>query len=256
MDDALKTSFVQLLLAAADDRFILGHRMADWTGLAPILEEDIAFSAIAQEALGHAAALYEIASDMTGVAADDLAYGRKTEEYRCAPIIEMADDFDWAVATTRQFLCDHFDALRLERMTASSHQPLAALSRRMLAETRLQLEHADDWMVRLGRGSPESHRRMQGALDRLVRPAAMLFEPVEGQSALETAGLYPPGHDDMFVRWTGEVGRVVTAAGLAATFQPPSPHERGGRRGRHSDSFVALLDELCEVYRLDPGAAW
>src|SRR5262245_63515719 len=107
---------------------MLGHRNADWTGLAPILEEDIAFSSLSQDELAHATALYQMVAGMLGTSADKLAYGRKPEEYRCAQLVELSDEFNWATAIGRNFFCDHFDAGRLARLAQSAYTPLAQLA--------------------------------------------------------------------------------------------------------------------------------
>ena len=252
----LKEPFADLLLSVADDKFILGHRNSDWTGLAPILEEDIAFSSLAQDEIAHAKALYELIGGLLGRSADELAFGRALEAYRCATIVELPDAFDWATAICRQFLCNRFDALRLARLARSTHKPLADLAGRLAAEQRIHVEHADSWLVRLGAGTEDSRRRMQQALDALAPKAPMLFEPVEGQERLESAGLYPPAAKDMFGEWSESIAAVTGKAELRLTLQPPATKTNGGRRGRHSEHLAELLDEMCEVYRLEPNAAW
>src|SRR5689334_3661859 len=124
----LQQPFVQLLLSVADDKFILGHRNADWTGVAPILEEDIAFSSLSQDELAHASALYQMVASLSGTTADKLAFGRRPDEYRCAQIVELSDEFNWALAICRSFFCDHFDLLRLERLAQSQYMPVAQLA--------------------------------------------------------------------------------------------------------------------------------
>jgi ring-1,2-phenylacetyl-CoA epoxidase subunit PaaC len=247
---------VDLLLALADDKLILGHRNSDWTGLGPILEEDIAFSSIAQDEIAHAQAIYEFISTMTNRDADAIAFGRAESEYRCAHIVQASDDFDWSVALARQLFCDHFDALRLDRLAHSSNQNLASLAKRLLAEEQVHVDHADSWIIRLGRGSSESHDRLQAALDRLAPAAAGLFEPVEGQESLESSGVYPVGEQDMHKQWCNAIETVVRNAGLRVQLQPYAAGTPAGRRGIHSEGFTSVLDEMCEVYRLEPDAAW
>ena len=96
----------------------------------------------------------------------------------------------------------------------------------------------------------------QQALDALASEAPMLFEPVDGQERLESAGLYPPAATDMFGEWSESIAAVTGKAGLQLTIKPPAAQTSGGRRGRHSEHLAELLDEMCEVYRLEPGAAW
>jgi ring-1,2-phenylacetyl-CoA epoxidase subunit PaaC len=264
----LKKPLANLLLALADDKLMLGHRNSDWTGLGPILEEDIAFSHMAQDEMAHAQAIFQFVAEMlgNGKSADELAFGRKPEEYLCAHIVEVPDEFDWATAMARKFFCDHFDLLRLRALSKSSHKPLADLSRRIAAEEQLHVEHVDSWIKRLGRGTSESRSRMQRAIDALSPLAIGLFEPVEGQDQTERAGLYPASPTVLFDEWSISLSRIVKDAGLQ--FKRPdslAPSHRdaksatggaGGRRGVHTPHLKALLDEMCEVYRIEPGAAW
>jgi ring-1,2-phenylacetyl-CoA epoxidase subunit PaaC len=256
LPDELRLPLVDLLLSIADDKFILGHRNADWTGLAPILEEDIAFSSLAQDDLAHAAALYDFICGLTGDNVNRLAYGRRPDEYRCAGLVELADEFDWAVAIARQFLCDHFEMLRLGRLARSTYAPLAELARRMLAEERLSIGHADQWVVRLGRAADDAPTRMQAALDRLAPLAVELFEPTAGVEALESAGVYPRDAPSMYDQWEASVRNIVQEAGLRTELRPAPPGFHGGRRGKRSPLFADLHAELTEVYRVEPEATW
>jgi ring-1,2-phenylacetyl-CoA epoxidase subunit PaaC len=259
IDDALKSPLAELLLSVADDKFVLGQRNADWTGLAPILEEDIAFSALAQDDLAHAKALYEFIANELGRGdgdADRLAYGRRPEEYRCAALVELHDEFNWAMALVRLAYFAHFDVLRLGRLAESAYAPLAALAARILAEARIHTEHADQWLARLGHAQGESHRRVQMALDALAPQAVMLFEMTPGVAELEAADLYPRDDRDAFERWRTALEEAAYRGLLEVRLPRPDPDARGGRRGQHSAGFGALLEELTEVYRVEPGAAW
>ena len=181
LPEHIKPSLAELLLALADDKLVMGHRNSEWTGLGPILEEDIAFSALAQDEIAHARAIYEFVSPLVGKSADELAFGREPAEYRCCSIVELPDDFNWATALCRHFLCGHFDALRLDRLSQSSLKPLADLARRLRAEEQLHIDHADGWITRLGAGTAESKTRLQGALDALAPHVGLIFEPVAGR---------------------------------------------------------------------------
>jgi ring-1,2-phenylacetyl-CoA epoxidase subunit PaaC len=256
LPEQLRQPFTQLLLSIADDKLLLGHRNADWTGLAPILEEDIAFSALSQDEIAHASALYEMVANLLGTKADRLAFGRRPEEYRCAQIVELSDEFNWATAICRSFYCDHFDWVRLQRLALSAYTPIAQLAARLAAEEQIHVEHTDSWMRRLGRGGEPAHGRMQEALNNLAPLAPALFEPTEGLELLEAQGIYPKTEPGMFERWCEDLGSVARDAGLVLSFQPPLATGLGGRHGKHSDAFLPLLDELTEVYRIEPEAAW
>jgi len=255
--DELKPALADLLLAIADDKLLLGHRNSDWTGLAPMLEEDIAFSSLAQDEIAHAQTLYELAGTLVGESADHLAFGRDAEAYRSAAIVEIPDDFDWAIAIARQLFVDHFDLLRLERLSRSSWEPLRALGARLLAEEHVHVEHVDDWTRRLGHGTDESRQRLQSALNTLTPATADLAEPVAGEPKLVATGIYPElDGGSMHELWAGALTAVATSAGLTIGVAAPDPDEPGGRRGRHTPHLRELLDEMCEVYRIEPTAAW
>jgi ring-1,2-phenylacetyl-CoA epoxidase subunit PaaC len=256
LTEHFKRPLVELLLSVADDKFFLGHRNADWTGLAPILEEDIAFSALSQDELAHASVLYQMVADLLGTTADQLAFGRRPDEYRCAQIVELTDEFNWAAAICRNFLCAHFDFLRLQRLAQSGYTPLAHLAGRLVAEEQLHVEHVDSWMKRLGRGGEQAHSRMQAALSTVAQLAPALLEPTEGLDLLEEESIYPKTEPGMFQRWCADLGKVVQDAGLTLELRPRAAGDVGGRQGKHSEVFLPLLDELTEVYRIEPGAAW
>jgi ring-1,2-phenylacetyl-CoA epoxidase subunit PaaC len=254
--EALKRPVADLLLSVADDKFILGHRNADWTGLAPILEEDIAFSSLAQDELAHASALYQLAAGLRNTTADRLAFGRRPEEYRCAQIMELSDQFDWSMALARNFFCDHFDAVRLHRLAQSAYVPLAQLASRLVAEEQIHVDHVDSWMHRLGRGSEEARARMVEAVNRLAPQAAQLWELPEDMDPVRAEGILPGDETALFLQWANTLRQVAEEAGMKLNLPPYDPATRGGRRGQHSSGFAPLLDELTEVYRLEPEAAW
>lgn len=256
LPDHLRQPLIDLLLSVADDKFMLGHRNADWTGLAPILEEDIAFSSLAQDEVAHASALYQMIAGLTGTRADALAFGRRPEEYRCTQFVEFSDEFNWALAIGRNFFCDHFDSIRLHRLAQSAYTPLAQLGGRLAAEEQIHVEHVDSWLNRLGHGGAEARERMQNALRTLSESAAMLLEPTPGLEKLEQEGIYPGSTTSMFDQWARNLMQVARAAELELSLRPPTSEAIGGRRGQHSPSFLPLLDELTEVYRIEPEAAW
>lgn len=260
LSSELQPIMADWLLAAADDVFLLGHRNSDWTGLAPYLEEDLAFSSIAQDEIAHAQAYYLLVAELLGDSPERLAYGREPGEYRCAHLVERVDDFNWARAIARQFYYDHFDALRLMRTLQSSWSPLAGLSAKVAQEERFHVQHVDRWIGQLGGGTDESKEKIQTALDALWPDAVALFEPVANEQKLVSAGVLPAVDGADGPTWARKVFAVIQGAGLT----PPAKadaidflsHAPGGRSGVRSDAFAALFDELAEVYRIEPSAEW
>ena len=191
MPDSLHQPFVALLLSIADEKLFLGHRNSDWTGLGPFLEEDIAFCNIAQDEIAHAQELYKLAAAFTNpqadviVEANRLAYARPATERLHANLVELADDYNWAIAIARQFFYDRYDLLRLPRLEKSSYRQLAALAGKMLQEISFHVQHFDAWIEKLAGGTEESRiRRSQAAAppDKPTRgpifaPAAAAWQP-------------------------------------------------------------------------------
>jgi ring-1,2-phenylacetyl-CoA epoxidase subunit PaaC len=161
----------ELLLAIADDELILGWRDSEWTGIAPFLEEDVAFSSIAQNEIGHARALYELAARDLGTTADELAFDRKPEEYRCTQLVELRLP-DWERTIARHVLYEQADAERLERLKASDDGEIAGLAAKIDREEVYHRLHAEMWLERL-KGEP----RFTAALDELRPLAEAVLDP-------------------------------------------------------------------------------
>ena len=164
------------LLAYADDELVLGWRNSEWTGIAPFLEEDVAFSSIAQNEIGHARALYELAAAELGTTADELAFDRSPSEYRCAPLVQTRLVHDWAGTIARHFLYETADAIRLDALKASDDAELAGLAAKMDREEVYHRIHAEMWATRLRdeprfREALDAHWRYAlGLLDGELRP--------------------------------------------------------------------------------------
>ena len=151
----------QLLLRIADDELILGWRDSEWTGVAPFLEEDVAFSSIAQNEIGHARALYELAARDLGTTADELAFDRKPDEYRCSRLVELRLP-GWEHTIARHYLYEEADAARLEQLKASDDPELAGLAVKIDREEAYHRMHAQMWFDRL-----QAEPRFVAALDEL-----------------------------------------------------------------------------------------
>ncbi|NUQ11272.1 MAG: phenylacetate-CoA oxygenase subunit PaaC [Gemmatimonadaceae bacterium] len=247
-------SVPEFLLRLSDDRLILGHRLSEWCGHGPILEEDIALANISLDLIGQANLLLELAGkeEGRGRTGDQLAYFREAVEFRNALIMELPrGDFGFTIA--RQFLVSVFGILHLERLSQSRHGDLAGIAAKALKETRYHARHSADWILKLGDGTAESHRRVQDAIDELWRYTGELFEMDDLERALAGDGL-AADRAELREPWRAEVGRVLAAASLK--MPADGFMQRGGREGRHTEHLGHLLAEMQIVARSFPGAEW
>ncbi len=247
-------SLSQYLIRLGDDRLILGHRLSEWCGHGPILEEDIAIANVALDLIGQANLLLELAGkeEGQGRSADALAYFREGVEFRNALMMELPRG-DFAFTTARQFLVSVFEVLHLEKLQSSRHTDLAGIAAKALKETRYHARHSADWMLKMGDGTSESHDRTQAALDELWRFTGELFETDDLERQLVADGI---AVDRRSLRdaWQHEVTRMLKAA----TLNVPDDGfmQRGGREGRHTEHLGHLLAEMQIVARSYPGAEW
>lgn len=242
-----------LLLTLADDEFVLGFWDSEWTGIAPLLEEDVAMSSVSQDEIGHAKAWYELLARLTDDDADRLAFGRAPEDYRHAALMNHARN-DWAFTIARRFLYEHADAVRLEALSRSSHPPVAELATKMRREEVYHLMHFDVWLRRLAEAGGEARDRLAAALDRLAPEAASVFTRIDGEQALLDAGILPEPLDALRQRWLARIGPILVGLGL------PEPRDEGppadDARMRRTDEFRWLHGEFTMVARAEAGATW
>jgi ring-1,2-phenylacetyl-CoA epoxidase subunit PaaC len=211
-------ALVETVLAFADDELVLGWRDSEWTGVAPFLEEDVAFSSIAQGEIGHARALYELVAGALGGDADALAFDRVPEAYRCAPLVELPLVGDWAATIARHGLYETADAIRLAALKESDWPELGGLAAKMDREEAYHRMHARMWLEKL-----KGNERFEAAFTELWPYALGVLEPAQREALAEAVG-------------RDEVDAV----------------ERGG----HADGFAALHEEMTMVRRSVPGATW
>ena len=246
--------FFEHLLRLADDRLVLGHRLSEWCGHAPILEEDIALANIALDLIGQASLLLKLAGEVEGKGRneDTLAYFRDAIEFRNAQLVELPNG-DFAVTIVRQFLFDAWDVLVLERLTAASNQSLAGIAAKALKEAKYHLRHTAEWVRMLGDGTAESHARAQRALDDLWPYTAELFLSDDVDAAVVKSG---SGVDvePLRARWRQTVDQVIGEATLTIPKDGFAP--RGGRTGRHTEHLGRMLADMQSLARAHPGAAW
>lgn len=240
------------LLALADDEYVLGHRNSEWTGHAPILEEDIAFANIALDELGHAVLWYEAVQALTGEDPDRLAFFRQADDFRSAQLCELPRG-DWAFTMVRQYLFDAAELARLAGMAASAYRPVAEIAAQIQPEELYHYRHTSNWVKRLGLGTSESHSRMQAALDSLWPYALQLFVPLPGEDQLAAEGVMP-GPAQVRADWEARVRPWLADSGLIV---PESSEPVTRDRARHTGHLAALITEMQEVARTEPpGAAW
>lgn len=245
----------KLLFRMADDALVVAHRNSEWTGLGPLLEEDIAFSSIAQDKLGHALALYSILETLGEEDPDQLAFNRPSEAFTSCHLVELPiGEYDFSLV--RHFLFDNADSVRYDALAASTFEPLARVSRKVRGEIKYHVFHADNWMEQLGvKGNVESRARMQAALDFAYPLALGLFEPSDSDAMLINDGVFP-GEPALSERWTAVVTEKLERAGYTVPNVADITVGYGGRSGRHTEYLAPLIDEMGEVFRIDPEAEW
>ena len=244
----------EYLLRLADDRLILGHRLSEWCGHGPILEEDIALANMALDLIGQANLLLELAGKAEGQGrnSDALAYFREAVEFRNALIVELPRG-DFAFTMARQFLVSLFEVLHLEKLQSSADADLAGIAAKAFKEARYHARHSADWMMKLGDGTSESHARLQGAVDELWRFTGEMFDVDDLERDLVAEGI-AVDRSTLKAPWQAEVSRVLQAATLSVP--DDGFMQRGGREGRHTEHLGHLLAEMQIVARSYPGAEW
>ncbi|WP_343304793.1 1,2-phenylacetyl-CoA epoxidase subunit PaaC [Chitinophaga niabensis] len=250
------TAISNLLTVMADDALIQGHRNSEWTGLGPIMEEDIAFSSMAQDKIGHAWALYKIIQEeLKGSDPDQFAFLRNEKDYKCCHFVEHPNgEYDFSLM--RHFLFDHAEAIRYEQLQQSSFQPLQPLAKKLKGEIKYHTLHANAWVSQLCRAGEESHARMQSALTACFPLALGLFEPGgEAEQILIAEKVYP-GEKALKEMWQDRIYNILTAAALNLPDENTIEPVYGGRKGYHTIYLQPLLEEMGAVFRTDPAATW
>jgi len=241
-----------LLLSMADDEFVLGFWDSEWTGIAPLLEEDIAMSSLATDELGHARALYGLLGDLTGRDPDAIAYDRAPEDFRHARLLDHPRT-DWAFSMARRWLYDTADAVRLEALAASTYSPLADLVTKIRREERYHLLHVDAWLRRLATTPGEPRDRLGAALDALGPDATTVFSLLPDEERLIDDGIIAGSMASLSDRWLAEATTILTSLALPV---PATAADLARGRIEHSAAFRWLWGEFTSVRRLDPAAAW
>jgi ring-1,2-phenylacetyl-CoA epoxidase subunit PaaC len=244
----------EYLLRLGDNALILSQRLSAWCGHGPELEEDLALANVALDLLGQARFWLQGAAEAEGAGRDEdtLAYFRESGDFRNVLLVEQPNG-DFGQTMARQFYFDAWHVLLLERLSNSRDQLIAGIAAKAVKEATYHLRRSTDWIVRLGDGTEESHKRMQRSLDRLWMYTGELFEMDALDHAMVGQGI---GCDLAALRnpWLDCVGRVLQKATL--TLPTGIWSQKGGKRGFHTESFGHLLAEMQSVQRAYPGLKW
>ncbi len=245
----------EYLLRLGDDRLVLGHRISEWCGHGPILEEDIALTNIALDLIGQANGFLGLAGQVEGKGrdADQLAFLRDALEFRNLQLVEQPNG-DFGKTIARQFLFSAFDVLLLERLVTSKHEVLAGIAAKAFKEARYHLRHSGEWVLRLGDGTEESHRRVSAGFEALWGFTPEMFENDDVDTALIDAGI-APDLATLQAPWKKLVGDLLTRATLGVPADDRYV-SRGSRQGLHTEHLGHMLAEMQVLQRTHPGATW
>ncbi|UII24556.1 phenylacetate-CoA oxygenase subunit PaaC [Fulvivirga maritima] len=247
--DAVK----ELLFKIADDQLIIGHRNSEWTGMGPILEEDIAFSSMAQDKIGQSYALYQLLHELGEEEPDQIAFMRKADLFKNCQLTELPNgEYDHSLI--RHFLFDTAEIIRFGYLAQSSYTPLAQLAKKIQGELRYHTMHANTWIKQLGTANEESILRLQYSLDQLLPFALGIFEPSPFENILIEEQIFV-GEKVIMEKWQEQIMKIINETDLViSSFSAPAIY--GGRFGHHTEHLNQLLEEMSEVFRIDPAAEW
>jgi len=254
MPDAGQEAFFEVLLRLGDSTLILGHRVSEWCGHSPALEEDIALANVALDLIGQTQMWLGLAGEVEGEgrSADDLAYLRDAWDFRNLLLVERPNG-DFGHTLMRQFLFDAWHFELLKALQGSSDPRVAEIAAKASKEVAYHLERSSDLVIRLGDGSEESHRRMQDALDALWAYAGEMFLADEKDVAVADAGI-APNPRDLKAAWDATVRDVLTEATLS--IPESSFAHKGGKRGVHTEHLGYILADMQFLQRAYPGSSW
>lgn len=243
----------ELLYKIADDLLILGHRNSEWTGFGPLLEEDIAFSLMAQDKVGQSHALYQMLQQLGEQEPDTVAFTRNADQFHNCILTELPNgEYDFSLI--RHFLYDTSLAIRFQMLASSSYTPLRELAVKINGELKYHTLHANIWIKQLGSATAESIERLQKSLDFAWPYALGIFERSSYENELITGGIFA-GEEVLQKSWIEKVKSILTKTQLQIANENATP-VFGGRSGKHSEHLQPLLDEMSEVFRIDPTAEW
>jgi ring-1,2-phenylacetyl-CoA epoxidase subunit PaaC len=245
---------IEYVLRMGDNALILGQRLAEWCGHAPVLEEDMALTNTALDLIGQARLLLTHAGKLEGRGRDEdqLAFLRTERDYRNVTLTELPNG-DFGRTMVRNFLFAAFQVQLYQRLSTSSDTELAAIAAKSLKEARYHMRHAGEWVLRLGDGTEVSHAKAQAALDELWPYTAEFFAPNPTDEAAAAAGI-GPAWGNLEAAWESQVVPLLHEATL--TVPARTPFKSYGKFGRHSEHMGHLLATMQYMQRTYPGASW
>jgi ring-1,2-phenylacetyl-CoA epoxidase subunit PaaC len=260
-----KRVLVSLLYLLADDNFIHAHRGSEWLGLAPHIEEDVAFSSINQDTMGHAVMYYRLLEELGEGKADDISHLRKPSQYRNAIILEEKNgpgeytekpDYDWAFTVIRHLFYDLFKKIRLDSLKQSSYEPLAVTAKKIVTEQYYHLLHWELWFKQLMQSTDEAREKMERAIERVWHDfGGVLTLGPEGNEM--AAARLIEGEELLTQRWLNRIEALFAEVNLPVPVEKPGMEQGDGRQGEHTADLQHALDTLSEVYKSDEDAvAW
>ena len=250
----MSSDLFEYLVRLGDDRLVLGHRLSEWCGHAPILEEDIALANIALDLVGQATLVLGLAGQAEGAGrdADALAFLRDGIDFRNIQLVELPKG-DFAFTIARQFFFSSFALIQAEELEQSSNRELSGIAAKIFKESRYHVRHSGEWVLKLGGGTEESHWRLQQAVDELWRYTGEMFlmDDVERRLVGEKVAVDVAALEE---RWRGQVLETLRRAEIA--MPEVKWMQRGGREGRHTEHLGHMLAEMQILQRQHPGASW
>jgi ring-1,2-phenylacetyl-CoA epoxidase subunit PaaC len=252
----------ELLFQLADDDFILAYRGSEWLGLAPHIEEDVAFSSISQDTMGHAAIFYQLLEELKVGNANDLAHSRPVNERRNAILLETVNGpghylveprYDWAFAVVRNYFYVMAKKVKMDSIKTSSYQPLAEAAVKVNLELYYHILHWKTWFTQLLKAGGEARTRMEAAIQTVAEDMGGVFELGSCEKEMVESGLIDSS-SELKKQWLQKMQPILEEVQL--TLPPLKMKNGNGRNGEHTADLDHALSTLREVYHLDPSATW
>lgn len=263
LDAVYEEHIKELLFQLADDDFLFSFRGSEWLGLAPHIEEDIAFSSISQDTMGHAAMFYELLANLEDRTADELAHLRPSHERRNCILVERVNGegyyketpkYDWAYTVVRNYFYTLAKKIKIDSLSKSSYEPLADIAKKVKMELYYHLLHWRTWFVQLFSSTDEAKYRMLEAMKKVEKDLGDLFSYGDKAEKIVELKLIED-EQTLKERWVQELEKVCQSLNISVP-TIPSQYSLNGRNREHTEEIESAIATLSEVYRLDTKTAW